>query len=663
MLEKISTLNGFQANLADQAALQAALETALLTHPEIEECRVLIRETETADMWLVAYIIASGKCSLAQLNAYLQVHLPNTILPQSYIWLSRLPLTSEGLIDDHRLTDLVAIDIDLVNRWESSLRSLPSINQVAVIVQDQTKQLPPLHVWDLLGNPQATKLNFQLEDSGEKLKSDGVNQQFECSKFQISHPKAKAISHGEPLQLEIDATTNLAKLLQRAALQSSKGITYIQSDDTYQNQSYENLLDAAQRILAGLRKLGLVPQDRILFQFDQPQDFIPAFWGCILGGFIPIPLSVPQSYDRSDGFVNKLAQIWQRLEPSLVLTSKRLAPELKLSLADLPLDNLAIATLNELQSHHPDPNWYVAAPDDLAVLFLTSGSTGTPKAVMQSHRSLICRSAASVQMNGFTQEDVSLNWMPLDHVAGLVYFHIRDVYVGCQQIHAVTDWVLQQPLKWLDWMSDYRVSVTFAPNFAYGLINAAEAELSQGHWDLSSVRYIFNGAEAIVGKTARRFLELLTAHGLPTTAIHPAWGMAETCSGVTYSHNFSGESTTDEDAFVEVGAPIPGFSLRIVDAQDQLVEEEAIGRLQVKGLTVTLGYFGQPELNSEMFTEDGWLKTGDLAFLRQGRLTITGREKDVIIINGLNYYSHEIEAVVEEIAGVVVSYTAQGKRI
>ncbi|MEH2207655.1 MAG: SDR family NAD(P)-dependent oxidoreductase [Nostoc sp.] len=658
MLEKINTLNGFQANLANQAALQEVLETALLTHPEIEECRVLIRETETADMWLVAYIVASGKCSLAQLNAYLQVHSPNTILPQSYVWLSRLPLTCEGLIDDRRLTDLVAIDMDLVNRWESSLRSLPSINQVSVIVQDQTKQLPPLHVWDLLGNPQATKLNFKLEDSGEKLKSDGVNQQFEPSQSQISQSKAKAISHGEPLQLATDATTNLVKLLQRAALQSSKGVSYIQPDDTCQNQSYENLLDAAQRILAGLRKLGLVPQDRILFQFDQPQDFIPAFWGCILGGFIPIPLSVPQSYDRSHDFVNKLAQIWQRLEPSLVLTSDRLASELKLSLADLLLDNLAIATLNQLQSHHPDPNWYVAALDDLAVLFLTSGSTGTPKAVMQSHRSLICRSAASVQMNGFTQEDVSLNWMPLDHVAGLVYFHIRDVYVGCQQIHAVTDWVLQQPLKWLDWMSDYRVSVTFAPNFAYGLINAAEAELSQGHWDLSSVRYIFNGAEAIVGKTARRFLELLTAHGLPTTAIHPAWGMAETCSGVTYSHNFSGESTTDEDAFVEVGAPIPGFSLRIVDAQDQLVEEEAIGRLQVKGLTVTSGYFGQPELNSEVFTEDGWLKTGDLAFLRQGRLTITGREKDVIIVNGLNYYSHEIEAVVEEIAGVVVSYTA-----
>ncbi|MEH2034150.1 MAG: SDR family NAD(P)-dependent oxidoreductase [Nostoc sp.] len=658
MLEKINTLNGFQANLADQAALQAALETALLTHPEMEECRVLIRETETADMWLVAYVVASGKCSLAQLNAYLQVHLPNTILPQSYVWLSRLPLTSEGLIDDRRLTDLVAIDIDLVNRWESSLRSLPSINQVAVIVQDQTKQLPPLHVWDLLGNPQATKLNFQLEDSEEKLESDGVNQQFEPSKSPIYYPKAKAISHGEPLLLATDATTNLVELLQRAALQTSKGITYIQPDDTYQNQSYEDLLDAAQRILAGLRKLGLVPQDRIIFQFDQPQDFIPAFWGCILGGFIPIPLSVPHAYDRSDGFVNKLAQIWQRLEPSLVLTSDRLAPELRRSLVDLPLENLAIATLNELQSHHPDPNWDVAALDDLAVLFLTSGSTGTPKAVMQSHRSLICRSAASVQMNGFTQEDVSLNWMPLDHVAGLVYFHIRDVYVGCQQIHAVTDWVLQQPLKWLDWMSDYRVSVTFAPNFAYGLINAAEAELSQGHWDLSSVRYIFNGAEAIVGKTARRFLELLTAHGLPTTAIHPAWGMAETCSGVTYSHNFSGESTTDEDAFVEVGAPIPGFSLRIVDDQNQLVEEEAIGRLQVKGLTVTSGYFGQPGLNSEVFTEDGWFNTGDLGLLRQGRLTITGREKDVIIVNGLNYYSHEIEAVVEEIAGVVVSYTA-----
>ena len=107
-----------------------------------------------------------------------------------------------------------------------------------------------------------------------------------------------------------------------------------------------------------------------------------------------------------------------------------------------------------------------------------------------------------------------------------------------------------------------------------------------------------------------------------------------------------------------MGAPIPGVSLRIVDTNNQVVTEETIGFLQVKGLTVTSGYYQNPEVNGEVFTTDGWFKTGDLGFLRQGRLTITGRDKDIIIINGLNYYSHEIESAVEELDGVEVSYTA-----
>jgi myxalamid-type polyketide synthase MxaB len=134
--------------------------------------------------------------------------------------------------------------------------------------------------------------------------------------------------------------------------------------------------------------------------------------------------------------------------------------------------------------------------------------------------------------------------------------------------------------------------------------------------------------------------------------------MSETCSGVTYSHNFSLASTSDDNPFVEVGAPIPGITVRIVDAQNTVVGEGSTGRLQVKGLTVTSGYYQNPELNQEVFTPDGWFNTGDLGVIRNGALTITGREKDVIIINGVNYYSHEIEKVVEELAGVDVSYTA-----
>ena len=167
-----------------------------------------------------------------------------------------------------------------------------------------------------------------------------------------------------------------------------------------------------------------------------------------------------------------------------------------------------------------------------------------------------------------------------------------------------------------------------------------------------------NGAEAVVGKTTRRFLKLLAEYGLAPDAVNPGYGMSETCSGIVHSRDFSLETTSDSDTGVDLGHPIPGVSLRIVGDRNQIVPEGTVGALQVRGLTVTAGYINRPDLNAEVFTEDGWFNTGDLGFLRDGRLTLTGRQKDVIIINGANYHNHEIEAVVEELPEVEVAFTA-----
>ncbi|MCT7967812.1 AMP-binding protein [Laspinema sp. D1] len=473
--------------------------------------------------------------------------------------------------------------------------------------------------------------------------------------------KKLAISYGEPLQYPEDASKTLAEVLQRATQHSTKGIIYIQPDGTDKFQSYRELWQDAQRILAGLKKLGLKPQDKVIFQLKDNQDFISAFWGCVLGGFVPVPISIAPSYEEVNSTTSKLQNVWQMLEKPLVLTGDSLAPKIRELSKFFNLEKFQVETIDELRDCEPDLNWYNSQPEDLAILLLTSGSTGTPKAVMQSHTSLIARCMGTAALNSFTRDDISVNWFPLDHVGGLIMFHLRDVYLACQQIHAPTELVLQKPTKWLDWISLYRATITWAPNFAYGLLNEKlENRPTQAtpKWDLSSMRFILNGGEAITAKTARRFLQLLTFYQLPDTAIHPAWGMSETSSGVTYSETFLLNLTTDEQKFVEVGAPIPGFAMRIVDDSNQVIEEEIIGRVQVKGASVTGGYYENPLANQEAFTEDGWFNTGDLGFLRSGRLTITGRQKDVIIINGLNHYGHEIEAAVEEVEGIEISYTA-----
>ncbi len=643
-IERQTWIKGYRVELAE-------VETALLASPAVDDAWVLVQETETAGPQLIAYVVVSGTFSPEQLQLHLQTLLPTHLLPSAYVPISALPLTPTGQVDEQALSRLEVIDFDLVQRWEEKLQALPEIDKVAVVVQQQVPALLPIHLSDLLPDNQVTT----REKSDRQVLTSAYLKEVSNNK---SGSNRLAISHGEPLHLD-ENTPTLVQALHRAAKDNpSKGIVYIQSDCNQRTQLYGDLLLEAQRILAGLRKLGLKPQDKVIFQLEENQDFISAFWACVLGGFVPVPIAIAPTYERGNTNTSKLENAWQMLGRPTVLTTAKLASAIRSWSEVLNLENFQIEAIDELRRCQPDQNWHVSQPEDLAILLLTSGSTGIPKAVMQSHHALLSRSAATAIMNNFSGNDVSLNWLALDHVGGLVMFHIRDVYLGCQQIHAPTELFLQNPLLWLDWIEQYRATITWAPNFAYGLINDRAQEISKRSWDLSSMRFILNGGEAIVAKHARQFLHLLAPYGLCATAMHPSWGMSETSSGVVFSHNFSLSSTTDDDSFVEVGAPIPSFQVRIVDAQEQVVEEETIGRVQVKGASVTCGYYQNPEANQEAFTEDGWLNTGDLGFLHQGRLSITGRQKDVIIINGINYYSHEIESTVEELSGIEVSYTA-----
>lgn len=612
------------------------------------DCAVLTRNTNSSNKVIIAYLVPGVAFTPDRLEARLKAVLPSQLLPSGYVPVSSIPLTPEGRVNEHALTALAVVDLDLLRRWDDQLRAVPAIER-AIVRLEAVNECPSIsHLSDLLPGWKTVAGASKQETVPARLAPDIAR----CA------TRVPAISHGG-LLAEADGPATLAAALHRACLKSpEKGIAFVERDGSEKFQAYPDLLTAAQRVLAGLKEAALKPGDKVIFQLDGHRDFVATFWGCVLGGFVPVPIAVSTTYAEVNSTVRKLQNAWEMFERPLIVTSRALHPAVS-SLSDLlNLDGLRVSIFEDLNSKEPDADWHRSQPHDLAILLLTSGSTGIPKAVMQSHQSLLHRSAASAQTNHFSSQEVSLNWFPLDHVGGIVMFHIRDVYLCCQQIQVQTEFILSDPLRWLDLIERHRVTVTWAPNFAYGLINSQAERVQARRRDLASLRFILNGGEAIVAKTARRFLELLRPHGLPATAMHPAWGMSETASGITYSPRFTLESTSDEDPFVEVGSPIPGISLRIVDAQNRLAEEGAVGSLQVKGASITSGYYGNRELNDEAFTEDGWFKTGDLGFLRDGRLTITGRDKDVIIINGANFYSHEIEAAVEEIAEVETSYTA-----
>lgn len=640
----------------------SVIESTLLRNILIEDCAVVSRKGENGQFELIAYIVSSVRISPEQIKSQLQNNLPTSLLPiipKTYVPVSSIPLTVTGQIDEVALMKLAVIDSHLIANVEKQLESMAEIDRVAVIVEPQINKIPALHLTDLL--PEISVINSENHQThGQKtLSSHNREQQ------QLLETKKLAISHGEPLNYPQDAPQTLGELLEKTAQKSntniSNNIIYIQSDGSEKIQSYQELWQQARRILTGLRKLGLKPQDKIIFQLEDNQDFISALWGCILGGFVPVPISISPNYNQINNTTRKLQKIWEMLDKPLVLTSASLSPKISDLSKLFNLENFQLEIIDNLHKCEPDANFHHSQPEDLAILFLTSGSTGTPKAVMQNHRSLISGCIGIAAINSLTPDDVWLNWLPLDHVVPIVMCHIKSVYIGCQQIYGPTELVLQEPTKWLDWIDHYRATITWAPNFAYGLINYQLEKLlnkSVTRWDLSSIRFMINAGEAIVPKTARRFLELLISYQLPTTAMQPVWGMAETSSGVTYSHSFLLSSTTDKQKFVEVGVPIPGFAMRIVNAENQIVEEETIGQLQVKGASVTSGYYQNPQANQESFTEDGWFDTGDLGFISHGHLVIAGRAKETIIINGVNYYCHEIETAVEEVKGVEISYTA-----
>ncbi len=619
------------------------VQRALLEDPAVAECAVLARDDGCSSQELVAYVVPSGSFVPQQLERRLGDRLPPLWVP-----VAALARTSWGQIDEQALRRLEVLDDRIAERWETELGSCSEIEEVAVVVEPESiAPIPRCHLSDLLGEGQASR----------NRAAGAVGRTPDPPAADIP-PCPKAISDGGEIPME-GVPANLSGVLQRASEQSpDKGILYLEEDGSERFVSYPELLDEARRLLAGLRARGLEPGDKVLFQLDRREDFLPALWACFVGGFVAVPAAIAPSYEELNRPISMLHNAWRMLAKPLVLSGRRLAPQVSGIAELLDLEGFEVAVLDELRHGRPERRYHPAEPDDLALLLLTSGSTGRPKAVMHSHRSVLSRQASATSWTGFTRDEISLNWLPLDHVASLIQFHIRDVFLGCQQIQAPTDRVLGDPLRWLDLIDRYRVTVTWAPHFGYALVAEQAAEIEQRQWDLSCLRYALNGGEAIVARSARRFLELLIPHGLPPNALRPVWGMSETAAGATCSPHFDLETTSDDDPFVEVGEPLYGVRLRIVDEHRQIVEEGTPGELQVQGPMVTSGYYGRPELNREAFTEDGWLRTGDLAVLDHGRLTITGREKDVIIVHGINYPSQEIESVVDEIDGVQVSYTA-----
>lgn len=452
-------------------------------------------------------------------------------------------------------------------------------------------------------------------------------------------------------------------------------IGYLEGDGAGKSVTLSKLRRRALGILHHLQRIGAKPGDKLILHVASNEQFIDAYWACIYGGIAPVPVAV----GISDEHKQKLLRIARQLGKPFLYTDRKLRDRLATFVATLddpgPWTALEQRTflVDQLDDISREGAPARVGADDVAFIQFSSGSTSEPKGVVLTHGNLMANLEGARQGAGFCEQDISLSWMPLTHDMGLIGFHLMMMYAGVQQYLMPTDLFVRRALLWLKLASDKRVTLTCSPNFGYRHFLRALGDKTMDGVDLSSIRIVFNGAEPISVDLAEEFLDRMAPYGLRRTAMFPVYGLAEASLGAIFPELGSMYSyiTVDRRSlgvggtarFVEPGdpsalklmcegRPIPYTSCKLVDDSGAAVGPDQVGHLLIRGENVTRGYFDNPEANAAAFDADGWLRTGDLALMHDGQYYITGRSKEIIFVNGQNYYPYDIESVIQHEPGL-----------
>lgn len=536
----------------------------------------------------------------------------------------------------------IILENDIFNRIESTLLQRSSIKKVSVQVNSDLPEIEYI-------SPQ--ELYVINEVNPPKISAYDSIHQNAPARQQL------ALLEGELLGPDLETIATLPDLLIRAnSLFPNSGCFFI---STNQEISYQDLLSEAQRIQGYLQNYGFKPGDVLFFQLDSEQAVITYFWGAVFAGIVPL-IQSPANPAQSQSY-DQVISLWELLDrPVLLVDSRSASAWAAHSPRFLNIENI------NLSDQTPAPLPHRAQPHDIAFFSQSSGTSGFPKGIPLSHQNLISRAIGARDLTAIDSSRVMLNWQPLHHIGSISDWHIRGIAAGAKLIYGSTTEVLAQPLRWLDWIDAYQVTDSWAPNYAFTRIieELDRPEHFMRRWDLSRLRLCLCAGESIVTDILDQFEDRLDRSGLKLGVLQPAFGMAETASGTTYHLPIPGKRVIRHTvrgefrSFVSCGVPIPGISVRVVNDHDDLCKEEEIGHIQFHGLAVFSGYFKENELNHQRFTQDQWLKTGDLGFILDGHLFITGRDKAEIIINGRNISSESIEMHVGTLPGIRAGHVA-----
>src|SRR3954468_18226786 len=450
-------------------------------------------------------------------------------------------------------------------------------------------------------------------------------------------------------------------------------VTVLQDENTVLGtMSYRDLQTAARAVAQGLISRDIVPGDRVAMMLPTSTDFFASFFGILYAGAVPVPIYPPARMAQLEEHMRRQIVILRNAGARALITvpeGRALAVLLRSQVE--PLDSVeTVATLSAERSPVPLPR--TEDPEALGLMQYTSGSTGDPKGVMLTHWGLIENVRAMGHAMEATSKDVFVSWLPLYHDMGLIGAWLGCCYFGARLYVMSPISFLVRPATWLWTMHKYRATFSGGPNFAFELCASRIPDEDLQGLDLSALRFMVNGAEPISPQTLRKFTDRFANYGMSRGVPSPSYGLAENCVGLCFppfgrgplidrikreslaKRSYAepaGPEDNDAIEMVACGHPIEKNDVRIVDDAGRELGERYEGMLEFRGPSMTKGYFRNEAKTKELF-HDGWIKSGDRAYIAGGDIHITGRVKDIIIRAGRNTYPHEIEEAISAIPGI-----------
>lgn len=440
--------------------------------------------------------------------------------------------------------------------------------------------------------------------------------------------------------------------------------------DRLETLTYGELLDGAQRIAAALRARDVAPGQCVSLMLPTSRDFFLSFFGILLAGAAPVPIYPPMRMTQIEEHLRRQIGILGNAQAVLLITVPEAQPLGRLVRPQLP-ELRDVVTTEELlrgdERAHLNP-----AADDTALLQYTSGSTGNPKGVVLTHANLLANIRTMGEATRATSSDVFVSWLPLYHDMGLIGAWLGSLYHACPFVVMSPLAFIARPQRWLWAIHRHRGTISAAPNFAYELCASRIDEKELEGLDLSSWRVAFNGAEPVSPDTLEQFIARFERYGFRREAMAPVYGLAECSVGLAFPplnrgpridyvqreafqrHGRAEPAFPDDPhalRFVACGRPLPRHEIRIVDEADRELGERQVGRLQFTGPSATSGYFRNPEATASL-VRNGWLDSGDYAYMVESEVYITGRAKDLIIRGGRNIYPYELEEAIGNLPGI-----------